>query len=135
MRLTLVPWTGPKGRPAIVLARLPVVVTRLPHPGLATGAYTVSDRHCELDEEDGMLVVRDLGSKHGTFVNQSRVTRAYVWPGDVITVGLNRFLVRYEIESRGARARGNRAAGRPAAWPTTEGLSQGTGAGGAPACG
>ncbi len=100
MRVTLVPLAGPPGRPAIVLTRLPVVVTRLGRPGLAPRAYTVSDRHCELDEEDGILVVRDLGSRHGTFVNDARVTRAYVWPGEILTVGLNRFLVRYEIPSR-----------------------------------
>ncbi len=135
MRVTLVPLTGPPGRPAIVLTRLPVVVTRLGRAGLAPRAYTVSDRHCELDEEDGILVVRDLGSRHGTFVNDSRVTRAHVWPGEILAVGLNRFLVRYEITTRGSTAKGNHQARRPAAWPTTEGLSQGTGADGAPACG
>ncbi len=135
MRVTLVPLAGPPGRPAIELTRLPVVVTRLGRSGLAPRAYTVSDRHCELDEEDGILVVRDLGSRHGTFVNDSRVTSACVWPGDILTVGLNRFLVRYEITGRGARARRNHHAKRPAAWLTTEGLSQGRGANGAPACG
>jgi len=135
MRVTLVPLAGPPGRPAIVLTRLPVVVTRLGRAGLAPRAYTVSDRHCELDEEDGILVVRDLGSRHGTFVNESRVTRAYVWPGEILTVGLNRFRVCYEIAGRGPSARGNHQTKRPAAWPATEGLSQGMGADGAPACG
>jgi|GEM_PF-1575900 len=135
MRITLVPLTGPKGRAAIVLARLPVVVTSLHRTGLAAGAYTVSDRHCELDEEDGVLVVRDLGSRHGTFVNQARVTRAYVWPGEILSVGLNRFLVQYEIPKRGSRARRNHQTKRPAPWPSTQGLSREMGADNAPACG
>jgi len=48
----------------------------------------VSRRHCELFENEGRLIVRDLGSSNGTFVNGKRIGAQQVLnPGDVITVG------------------------------------------------
>ena len=48
----------------------------------------VSRRHCELFEREGKLVVRDLGSSNGTFVNGGRVhDQQVVKPGDVLTIG------------------------------------------------
>jgi predicted component of type VI protein secretion system len=48
----------------------------------------VSRRHCELFEDDGRLIIRDLGSANGTFVNGKRIgAQQVVKPGDVITVG------------------------------------------------
>jgi predicted component of type VI protein secretion system len=48
----------------------------------------VSRRHCELFEDDGRLIIRDLGSSNGTFVNGKRIgSQQVVKPGDVITVG------------------------------------------------
>ena len=48
----------------------------------------VSRRHCQLDLRDGVLVVRDLGSKHGTWVNHRRVEEATVLPGDELNIGV-----------------------------------------------
>ncbi|MDR3619746.1 MAG: FHA domain-containing protein [Paludisphaera borealis] len=48
----------------------------------------VSRRHCELFENEGRLIIRDLGSSNGTFVNGARIGAQQVLsPGDVITVG------------------------------------------------
>ncbi|WP_165070623.1 FHA domain-containing protein [Paludisphaera rhizosphaerae] len=48
----------------------------------------VSRRHCEIFEADDRLVVRDLGSSNGTFVNGLRVLgQQPLKPGDVITIG------------------------------------------------
>jgi len=48
----------------------------------------VSRRHCELFEDDGRLIIRDLGSANGTFVNGKRIgSQQVVKAGDVITVG------------------------------------------------
>src|SRR5262249_3376950 len=48
----------------------------------------VSRRHCELLEVGGKLVVRDLGSSNGTFVNGKRVLgQQPLKPGDELTVG------------------------------------------------
>jgi pSer/pThr/pTyr-binding forkhead associated (FHA) protein len=48
----------------------------------------VSRRHCELFEKQGSLVVKDLGSSNGTFVNGKKVRGEKVLePGDELTVG------------------------------------------------
>jgi predicted component of type VI protein secretion system len=48
----------------------------------------VSRRHCELFEEGNKLILRDLGSSNGTFVNGKRVLgQQTIKPGDVLTIG------------------------------------------------
>jgi predicted component of type VI protein secretion system len=48
----------------------------------------VSRRHCELFDTDGKLMVRDLGSANGTFVNGKRVMgQQPLKVGDELTVG------------------------------------------------
>ena len=52
---------------------------------LADGAASV--RHCRLEPSAQGLLVRDLGSSNGTFVNGSRIDRAIVSSGSVIKIG------------------------------------------------
>lgn len=48
----------------------------------------VSRRHCEIHEADGQLLLRDMGSSNGTFVNGKRVLGQQVLKvGDELTVG------------------------------------------------
>jgi pSer/pThr/pTyr-binding forkhead associated (FHA) protein len=63
-------------------------------------AALVSRVHCRLTSEaDGTLQVEDLRSTNGTFVNDRRVRRAILAPGDRLRVGRVELLV-----SREARA-------------------------------
>ncbi len=62
----------------------------------------VSRDHCEIDLVDDILIVRDLASKHGTFVNGCPVTEAELKPGDVLNIGLSRFRVQYEFATADA---------------------------------
>jgi pSer/pThr/pTyr-binding forkhead associated (FHA) protein len=58
----------------------------------------VSRRHCRLRQEDGYLVVEDLRSVNGTFLNGMRiVNREIVRPGDHLEIGPVRFVVEYEL--------------------------------------
>ena len=45
--------------------------------------------------DDGVLVVRDLGSKYGTFVNGRQIAEALLLPGDMLSVGLSNFVAVY----------------------------------------
>jgi pSer/pThr/pTyr-binding forkhead associated (FHA) protein len=54
----------------------------------------VSRRHCEIVERDGLLFVRDFGSRNGTFLNGQFVTESTLTADDKLTVGLTTFLVR-----------------------------------------
>jgi adenylate cyclase len=49
----------------------------------------VSRRHAELrvDERDALVHVTDLGSRNGTWINNARITRAVLRPGDRIAFG------------------------------------------------
>lgn len=48
----------------------------------------VSRRHCEIFEDGGRLMLRDLGSSNGTFVNGKRVLgQQALKSGDVLTIG------------------------------------------------
>jgi hypothetical protein len=61
----------------------------LPHP-------LVSRQHCELYETEGRLMVRDLGSLNGTFINNERISDAPLPSGELLTVGAVTFRAMYE---------------------------------------
>ena len=59
---------------------------------------TVSSLHCEIASRDG-LVLRDLGSKNGTFVGAVRVREAIVPPNEAIRIGATTLQVRRLAEN------------------------------------
>ncbi len=61
----------------------------------------LSRYHCEIVEDDGQYVVRDLNSKHGTFINEQPIEEAPLRPGDELRIGLSRFIARFECPDRG----------------------------------
>jgi predicted component of type VI protein secretion system len=90
---------GGEVKTAEIKLRLPSTIGRgrgatimLPHP-------LVSRTHCELYESDGRLMVRDLGSLNGTFVNNERVTEAPLPSGVLLTVGTVTFRAVYESDA------------------------------------
>ncbi len=60
----------------------------------------VSRRHCEIGpgEKRSDLIVRDLGSSNGTFVNDKRIAETNLHPGDRLTVGPVTFIVQINGE-------------------------------------
>ena len=52
-----------------------------------------SREHARLFFEDGQLVVEDLGSHNGTYLNNDRVTKQPVVPGDVVRIGMTHFSI------------------------------------------
>ena len=81
-----------------IILKLPSTIGRgrgtavvLPHP-------LVSRQHCELFESGGQLMVRDLGSLNGTFVNNERITESILGPGELLTVGTVTFRAVYDTE-------------------------------------
>ena len=47
----------------------------------------VSRKHCELTVQGEKMLVRDLGSSNGTYVNNRRVQQVEMGAGDTLTVG------------------------------------------------
>lgn len=77
----------PMKRARLVIGRQKGCDVRIP-------VATVSREHCELRVEDEGVVVRDLGSSNGTYVNKDRVQDQELEAGDLLAVGPAVFVVR-----------------------------------------
>jgi pSer/pThr/pTyr-binding forkhead associated (FHA) protein len=56
----------------------------------------VSRRHCQIYEEFGKVMVRDLKSRNGTFVNDEAIDDAEIKAGDTLRVGPIHFVVQID---------------------------------------
>jgi pSer/pThr/pTyr-binding forkhead associated (FHA) protein len=84
----------------ITIDRFPVELGRGVHVGVRIDDRWLSRRHCELSCGARGVVVRDLDSSHGTYVNGQRLKTAAVAldEGDELQIGLSHFLVEYQEE-------------------------------------
>lgn len=103
--------------------KLPTIIGRgreapltLPHP-------LVSRQHCEIFEQNGQLVVRDLGSLNGTFINNERITEAVLPNGELLTIGTVTFRAVYD-DSAAARSGGKAPSKPQRVAPSDKTLSQ-----------
>jgi hypothetical protein len=71
----------------------PVTIGRAPDNDIAIDNLAVSNYHARVYPEAGHLVVEDLNSLNGTFVNAQRVERASVRDGDSILIGKHNIVV------------------------------------------
>jgi pSer/pThr/pTyr-binding forkhead associated (FHA) protein len=83
----------PEGRSTIPLNPLPAIVGRDPDCDVRLRDPSVSRLHCEISQINGRLLVLDLESSHGTFINGRRVRFAHVVPGDTLRLGRTRLVV------------------------------------------
>lgn len=67
--------------------KLPATIGRSKDASLMLSHPLVSRHHCELYEDEGRLMVRDLGSRNGTFVANQKITDAQLRAGDLLTIG------------------------------------------------
>jgi predicted component of type VI protein secretion system len=56
----------------------------------------ISRHHCELTLADGKVLLRDMGSSNGTYVNRQKVQQAQLAAGDLIGLGDLVFVVRID---------------------------------------
>ncbi len=90
---------GGDAKAAEISLSLPTVIGRgreanltLPHP-------LVSRNHCELFERDGRLLVRDLKSLNGTYVDSRRIEKTAVLnPDQLLTIGNVTFRAIYDCD-------------------------------------
>lgn len=76
------------------LERLPVVIGCSPEAGICLDEPYVSMLHCRIEEADnGQLIVHDLDSVHGTFVNGEPARGIPLKDGDELAIGMLTFFV------------------------------------------
>jgi hypothetical protein len=78
--------------------QLPTTIGRGTGSGLCIAHPMISRQHCELSDQDGLLMLRDLDSLNGTFLGQQRISEAALRPGDRFTVGPITFRAEYEYD-------------------------------------
>lgn len=79
-----------------LLERLPLVIGRSAAADIQLDDRWVSRQHCKVDVKEGVVVVRDLESRHGTLVNDKPITESKLFPGDTLSIGLSRLVACYE---------------------------------------
>ena len=95
MKLELV--SVDRQKPPIVLDQFPVIVGLDPGADVCLDDSSLGHYQCMIDHSDGTLMVWDLGTKVGTWINGVRVAKkAPLQSGDELAVGRSRFLVHYE---------------------------------------
>lgn len=76
-----------------VLSEPKTVIGRKADASLRIPTADVSREHCEVELAGNEIVVRDLGSSNGTYLNGKRIAEARVMAGDKISVGPVTFIV------------------------------------------
>lgn len=88
------------------LDRLPVMIGSSPDADIRLDNPYVSPYHCRVDLIAGKLVLRDLESVHGTFVNGERVDETTLTSGDELAIGMLSFYVQsYADQDESSEAR------------------------------
>ena len=113
MRITLISTEADQGYAEIVLDRLPAMIGRSEGVDVRLEDVSVSHYHCKIDNLGGVVVVRDLGSRFGTYVNGNDVTERILQSGDLLTLGKTQFRAHYEPSARRRTPRGSRRFKRP----------------------
>lgn len=78
------------------LKGLPTLVGRESNSKFRIPLAQVSRRHCELYEDDGELMIKDLTSANGTYVNGEKIRDTELSPGDLLSIGGVVFVVRID---------------------------------------
>jgi predicted component of type VI protein secretion system len=90
---------------APLLVHPPAVLGRSSNADIHLADPWVSRVHCEIAWRDGELVLRDLESRHGVFLNEQRVQQAVLHPGDVLLLGVSRYRVEFDEAGRPSDAK------------------------------
>jgi pSer/pThr/pTyr-binding forkhead associated (FHA) protein len=82
---------GLEGHTDIALDRAVVLVGRHPWCDVRIASLRVSRRHCCLAQDGEAILVRDLSSTNGTWINGRRVEKGLLRPGDELSIAHCRY--------------------------------------------
>lgn len=96
--LYLTPVLGGPGAPRFPVTEEAQLIGRSESADISLLEPTISRRHASVWVDGERVRLKDLGSKHGTFVNSRRVTSAELRVGDIVVFGLS-LVLRIEASS------------------------------------
>ena len=96
MLVNLVTFTRKGGRKDFGVGPNSVVIGRRPEADIRIPVGEVSRAHCEIKVQGDKVLVRDLGSSNGTFVNDERISEATLKPGDHMRIGPVEFTIQID---------------------------------------
>ena len=91
-RPLLVVRNGPNEGARFTLTANDSVIGRHPDSTICLDDVTVSRRHAHLEMQGSDVVIRDLGSLNGTYVNQERIEEAVLAHSDEVQIGRYRMV-------------------------------------------
>jgi DNA-binding NtrC family response regulator len=98
VRLSIIVGNGSEAK-RVCINGCPIHVGSAPDNDLVLPDKTVSASHCRLEPADSGLVIRDLGSRNGTYVNGVRVITALLSEGANVRIGRTTLRVAARSES------------------------------------
>jgi pSer/pThr/pTyr-binding forkhead associated (FHA) protein len=94
MELKLIVLAGAKQGLEIPLKKDKFLIGRAKECSLRAGSEAISRRHCAFVRKSGRWTVRDLGSRNGTYLNDTRISEEMpLSPGDEVRIGPLKFQV------------------------------------------
>jgi type II secretory ATPase GspE/PulE/Tfp pilus assembly ATPase PilB-like protein len=105
----------------------PVTIGRHPDNTVCLHDEKLSRFHCTVEPDGrGGFVVRDLGSRNGTRVNEMKIAECSIGHGDMLRLGNHEFLAELAEDPAPVAAKGSRgkAAARPTGTPETPWLAE-----------
>jgi pSer/pThr/pTyr-binding forkhead associated (FHA) protein len=104
MELKLIVLAGAKEGTQIPLKKEKFVIGRSRECNLRAGSDAISRRHCAILRTDGAWLVRDLGSRNGTYLNDERIeSPSPLGVGDELRVGPLKFRIDEYVKSSGGK--------------------------------
>lgn len=95
MKLTLVRVDESPQKDAIEIDGLPAVIGSSSDARIRLDDHGVCSFHCSITRHQDNVIVRDLGSRQGTFLNGYRVRESVLRHGDRVAVGGSQFRAQF----------------------------------------
>jgi pSer/pThr/pTyr-binding forkhead associated (FHA) protein len=104
MELKLIVLAGAKQGLEIPLKKDKFLIGRAKECSLRAGSEAISRRHCAIVRKDDAWTARDLGSRNGTYVNDTRIAEEVTLaPGDELRVGPLKFRIATAEKTKSAK--------------------------------
>lgn len=84
---------------------------------------SVSKKHCQLNHDGGVLKIRDLDSRNGTYLNGKRINEAVIQAGDSIKIGPLTFVLQVDGQPQTIAAPESAAESPPPQNAAAEGIA------------